>query len=119
MVGAAPGYHRPLPGREVVYEYPDFPYFMGLIAQVGNHWPPASAGLSGVPLAYEWFVFFHIAAAAQVTHVSIPVIALRLAYVPTVLVVACQLLAIGRFVAKASQTAAPRMSALWPATGIR
>ncbi len=73
----------PLPGASVQVEYIDFPYFLGLINQVSQHWPPTLAGLSGVPLPYEWFVFFHMAAASNVTGVSIPVIALRLDYVPT------------------------------------
>jgi hypothetical protein len=96
----------PLPTSTVLPEYPDFPYFLGLIAQIRYHWPPTSAGLSGVALPYEWFVFFHMAAVNQVTGVSIPVIALRLDYVPTVLVVACQLLAVGRFVGRAAWTGA-------------
>jgi hypothetical protein len=56
--------------------------------------------LVGVPLPYEWFVLFHIAAASQVTHVSIPIIALRLDYLPTIVVVACQLLVIGRCIGR-------------------
>lgn len=95
-----------LPTSTVLLEYPDFPYFLGLIAQVTHHWPPTNAGLYGVPLAYEWFVFFHTAAANQVTHVSIPIIALRLDYVPTILVVGCQLLTVGRFVGRAAWTGA-------------
>ncbi len=96
----------PLPSSSVVLEYPDFPYFIGLIAQVMNHWPPTSPGLAGVPLHYEWFVFFHMAAAAQVTHLPIPIIALRLDYVPTIVVVGCQLLAVGRLIGGAAWTGA-------------
>jgi len=95
-----------LPTSSVLIQYPDFPYFMGLIAQIRYHWPPTSAGLSGVALPYEWFVFFHMAAVNQVTGIPIPVIALRLDYVPTVVVVACQLLAVGRFVGRAAWTGA-------------
>jgi hypothetical protein len=90
----------PLPGPSVVVEYPDYPYFISLIAQVMNHWPPTTPGLVGVPLSYEWFVLFHIAAASQVTGVSIPVIGLRLDYIPTVLVVGCQLLVVGRLLSR-------------------
>ncbi|MGA7988071.1 MAG: hypothetical protein WCB51_06695 [Candidatus Dormiibacterota bacterium] len=96
----------PLPTTTAPLEYPDFPYFIGLIAQVSQHWPPTSPGLSGVALPYEWFVFFHMAAISQVMHIPIPVIALRLDYVPTVLVVACQLLAVGRSVGRAAWTGA-------------
>jgi hypothetical protein len=96
----------PLPASTAQLEYPDFPYFIGLIAQVSQHWPPTSPGLSGVALPYEWFVFFHMAAISQVMHISIPVIALRLDYVPTVVVVACQLLAVGRYIGRAAWTGA-------------
>jgi hypothetical protein len=94
----------PLPGRSVPTEYLDFPYFIGLINQVMNHWPPTSPGLYGTPLHYEWFVFFHIAAAAQVTGLPIPTIALRLDYVPTIVVVACQLLVVGRTMGRSAWT---------------
>jgi hypothetical protein len=96
----------PLPGGSVRVEYIDFPYFLGLINQVSSQWPPTLAGLSGVPLPYEWFVFFHMAAASTVTHVSVPVIALRLDYIPTILVIACQLLALGRLFTRAAWTGA-------------
>ena len=90
----------PLPGASVVVEYIDYPYFIGLITQVMNHWPPTTPGLVGVPLSYEWFVLFHIAAASQVTHVPVPVIGLRLDYLPTVTVLATQLLVVGRFIGR-------------------
>jgi hypothetical protein len=90
----------PLPSTSVVVEYPDYPYFISLVGQVMNHWPPTTPGLVGVPLSYEWFVLFHIAAVSQVTHLSIPVVGLRLDYIPTVTVVACQLLVVGRFIAR-------------------
>ena len=96
----------PLPGTSVQVEYIDFPYFLGLINQVSQHWPPTLAGLSGVPLPYEWFVFFHMAAASNVTGVSIPVIALRLDYIPTILVITCELLALGRLLTRAAWTGA-------------
>src|SRR5580700_8687987 len=94
----------PLPGSSVIVEYPDYPYFIGLITQVMNHWPPTTPGLSGVPLAYEWFVLFHIAAASQVTHIPVPIIGLRLDYVPTIVVVGCQLLVVGRYVGRSAWT---------------
>jgi hypothetical protein len=94
----------PLPTSSALVEYPDFPYFLGLITQVRYHWPPTSPGLVGIPLPYEWFVFFHMAAANQVTSVSVPIIALRLDYVPTIVVVGCQLLAVGRFIGRAAWT---------------
>ncbi len=90
----------PLPGASVAQEYPDYPYFIGLITQAMHHWPPNAAGLSGVPLAYEWFVLFHIAAAGQVTHIPISTIGLRLDYIPTIVVVGCQLLAAGRYIGR-------------------
>ena len=90
----------PLPGASVALMYPDYPYFISLIGQVMNHWPTTTPGLVGVSLSYEWFVLFHIAAASQVTHVSIAVIGLRLDYIPTIVVLACQLLVVGRYLGR-------------------
>jgi hypothetical protein len=87
----------PLPGagRSVSY-IPDFVYEMSKTAEALHHWPATNPGLSGVPLPYEWFVFFHMAAVSQVTHLSIPIVALRLDFVPFILVIGCQLLMLGR-----------------------
>jgi hypothetical protein len=95
----------PLPSQTVSVRYdPDYPYFMGLIAEALHHWPADSPGLSGSPLHYEWFVFLHMAAAVQVTHLAISTVALRLDYVPTMVVIACQLLALGRFLGRGAWT---------------
>jgi hypothetical protein len=90
----------PLPGASAALMYSDYPYFISLIGQVMNHWPTTTPGLVGVSLSYEWFVLFHIAAASQVTHVPIAVIGLRLDYIPTIVVLACQLLVLGRYFGK-------------------
>jgi hypothetical protein len=95
----------PLPSAtsSVAYDA-DFPFSIGLIGQVLHHWPTTSPGLSGSPLGYEWFVFFHMAAVAQVTGLAVPTIALRLDYVPTMVVIACQLLVLGRFFGRSAWT---------------
>ncbi|HVC03234.1 MAG TPA: hypothetical protein VND88_01045, partial [Candidatus Acidoferrales bacterium] len=87
----------PLPsaGRSVSY-IPDFVYEMSKTAEALHHWPATNPGLSGVPLPYEWFVSFHMAAVSQVTHLSIPIVALRLDFVPFILIIGCQLLMLGR-----------------------
>ena len=93
----------PLPTSGTSVAYPiDFPFFMGLIGQALHHWPTTSPGLSGVPLHYEWFVFFHMAAVTQVTHLAIPTVALRLDYVPTMVVIGCELLVVGRSLARSA-----------------
>jgi len=91
----------PLPSstKSVAYNV-DFVFFIGLIGQALNHWPLTSPGLAGVPLPYEWFIFLHMAAISQVTHIDIPTIALRLNYVPTMVVLGCQLLALGRSIGR-------------------
>ncbi len=93
----------PLPSLTTpVSYYVDFPNFIGLTAEVRNHWPPTSPGLSGVPLHYQWFVFYQMAAINQVTGVSIPVIALRLDFLPTVLMIGFQLFVVGRFIGRST-----------------
>jgi hypothetical protein len=87
----------PLPSGQTAVAYsPDFVYQMSKTAEVLFHWPPTNPGLAGVPLPYEWFVFFHMAAVSQVTHLGIPIIALRLNFIPTAIVIGCQLLMLGR-----------------------
>jgi hypothetical protein len=91
----------PLPSlTQSVSYYVDFPNFIGLIAEVRNHWPPTSPGLSGVPLHYEWFVFYQMAAINQITNVAIPTIAFRLDFVPTILVIGCELFVVGRYIGR-------------------
>jgi hypothetical protein len=95
----------PLPSTTGSVAYnPDYAYFLGLIAEVAHHWPATSPGLSGEPLHYQWFVFIHMAAISQVTNLAIPTIAFRLDYVPTIVVLGCQLLAVGRFLGKSAWT---------------
>ncbi len=95
----------PLPSTTGSVAYnADYPYFLGLIAEVAHHWPATSPGLSGEPLHYQWFVFIHMAAISQVTNIPIPTIAFRLDYVPTIVVLGCQLLAVGRFLGKSAWT---------------
>lgn len=97
----------PLPSTtHSVSYYVDFPDFIGLIAEVRNHWPATSPGLSGFPLHYEWFVFDHMAATNQVTGVSIPMIAFRLDVFPTILVFGCQLFVMGRYLGRSAWTGA-------------
>ncbi len=84
--------------------FPDFAHFVGLIAEAKNHWPATSPGLSGFPLHYEWFVFDHMAAVSQVTGVDISTIAFRLDFIPTLLVLGCQLMLLGRFIGRSAWT---------------
>jgi hypothetical protein len=100
----------PLPTGQMPVSYsPDFVYQMSKTAEVLFHWPPTNPGLSGVPLPYEWFVFFHMAAVSQVTQLGIPLIAMRLDFVPLIIVVGCQLLMVGRMFAGTATTGAIAM----------
>ena len=95
----------PLPSAQTAVAYsPDFVYQISKTAEVMLHWPPTNPGLSGVALPYEWFVFFHMAAVSQVTHIGIPTIALRLNFIPTAVVVGSLLLLVGRALTGAAWT---------------
>jgi hypothetical protein len=95
----------PLPSMSQSVQYfPDFTHFIGLTAEAKNHWPATSPGLSGFPLHYEWFVFDHMAAISQVTGVGIPTIGFRLDFIPTLLVLGCQLILLGRFIGRSAWT---------------
>ncbi len=94
----------PLPGRAPVSYSPDFVYQMSKTAEVLHHWPPTNPGLSGVPLPYEWFLFLHMAAVSQVTQLAIPVLALRLDFMPLIIVFGCQVLMVATAFAGTSVT---------------
>jgi len=104
----------PLPSGRISVAYsPDFVYQISKTAEVLYHWPPTNPGLSGVPLPYEWFVFFHMAAVSQVTRLGIPIIAMRLDFIPLIAVVGCQLLLLGRAFAGTAATGVIAMAVIF------
>jgi hypothetical protein len=104
----------PLPSlSQPVQYFPDFTDFIGLTAEAKNHWPATSPGLSGFPLHYEWFVFDHMAAVSQVTGVAIPTIGFRLDFVPTMLVLGCQLMLLGRLLGRSAWTGVLAMGVMF------
>ena len=103
----------PLPSQHLSVAYsPDFVYQISKTAEAMYHWPPTNPGLSGVPLPYEWFVFFHMAAISQVTHLGIPIIAMRLDFIPLIVVIGCQLMLVGRAFAGTAATGVVAMAVL-------
>jgi hypothetical protein len=76
----------PLPGSvaSVTY-YADFPFHLGVAAEALHHWPITDPKVSGTPLPYQIFVYMHLASAAQITGLGLPLILLRLD-IPTMVV---------------------------------
>jgi hypothetical protein len=104
----------PLPSSQVSVSYsPDFVYQISKTAEVLYHWPPTNPGLSGVPLPYEWFVFFHMAAVSQVTHLALATIALRLDFLPFLIVIGCELLVVGRALSRKVSTGVVAMAVVF------
>lgn len=76
--------------------YPDLIFNVSLAAELLHHWPFMIPSVAGLPLHYEIFANADMAAIAQVTHIDLATVAMRLQ--PTVLigVVGVQLFALGR-----------------------
>jgi hypothetical protein len=69
----------PLPGTvpSVTY-YADFPFHLGLAADAATHWPMGDPKVSGQPIPYHIFVYWHLAAAHQITGLPLSLLLLRL-----------------------------------------
>lgn len=65
-------------GSQAVIYYVDFPWHMGNIAEIKNHWYPEDPRLAGNPFHYHIFLYVYLAFISFLGHVSIPVIFLRL-----------------------------------------
>ena len=70
----------PLPGSvpAVSYGHDDL-FAVSLAGDALHHWPPGDPHVAGLPFRYHWFAHLHIAAAAQVAHVPLATIVMRLA----------------------------------------
>ncbi len=76
--------------------YPDLIYNLSLASEILHHWPPMNPSVSGVALHYHIFVNIHSAATAQVTHIALASIVLRLEPALLVAVIGLQLFVLGR-----------------------
>ncbi len=69
----------PLPGTVAsVSYYADFPFHLGLAANAATHWPMSDPKVSGQPIPYHIFVYWHLAAAHQITGLPLSLLLLRL-----------------------------------------
>jgi hypothetical protein len=87
----------PLPRSAAsVSYYPDLVFNISLAAEILHHWPLMNPSVSGVGLHYHVFVDVQAAAAAQVTHVALANILLRLQPALLVSAIGLQLFSLGR-----------------------
>jgi hypothetical protein len=74
----------PLPVTTAAYP-PDPIWHLAVASEALHHWPVTNPLVSGTPLPYHLLAHFDMAGAAQVTHIDLPVVVLRLAWVPQLL----------------------------------
>ncbi len=94
----------PLPGlaRSVVY-YVDNVWDISIAAEARHHWPITEPYLAGHSLLHYYYgVFVHMAAINQVTGVALSSTVLRLLPTATIAIVALQLWALGRSLARSN-----------------
>ena len=68
-----------LPTDESTLQYPDLTYHLSLAGEMTHRFPPNLPQVVGEPLHYHWFAHVHMAMAAMIGHIDLPVVALRLA----------------------------------------
>lgn len=89
----------PLPGTEGFYYFPDYPWALSIAADAKHHWPIQDPNVSGQPFPYHYFVHIHLAAASQVTGLSLPLVYFRLFVLPLTVSIVLGLAAAGRSLA--------------------
>lgn len=78
----------------------DWVYLVSRAAEIRNHWPLEDPSLAGTPLSYHYFLMTHVAAAAQVTGLEIPLVLLRLVSVPMGVALLAQAFVLGRLLGR-------------------
>ncbi len=76
--------------------YPDLIFNISLAAEILHHWPFVNPSVAGVPLHYEIFANVDMAATAQITHVELSTIVMRLQPVMLLSLIGTQLFVLGR-----------------------
>lgn len=70
---------NPLPGSgQAIFYYVDYPWHLGNIAEIKNHWYPQDPRLAGQPFHYHIFFYIYTALFASISDISIPVLFFRL-----------------------------------------
>lgn len=88
---------NPLPGHQASVAYsPDLVFAVSLSAEAVHHWPITYPVVAGLPLHYYTGSFMQVAAVKQVTGIDLFTIIMRLFPTTMMLVIALQLLALGR-----------------------
>jgi hypothetical protein len=83
---------NPLPGSVAEAAYSgDTMYLLSIAGEAKHHWPITDPTVSGLPLHYHKFAMIDMAAISRVTGIQLPVLILRLYYVPLLLLLVLQL----------------------------
>jgi len=84
-VAAASFPTTPLPRDVGAVDYhTDTVWFLALAGEAKHHWPITNAIVAGEPLNYHTFAFMDLAAASRVAGIELPVVLMRLAPLPLV-----------------------------------
>ncbi|MGR6835328.1 hypothetical protein [Syntrophomonas erecta] len=72
---------NPLPGAQAAVYHVDYPWHLGNIAEVKNHWYPEDSRLAGNYFHYHVFIYVYLALLSYLTGLDLPVVFFRL-YIP-------------------------------------
>ena len=88
--------HLSLPGTRSVHHHPDFTWHLSLAGDAKHHWPIEDPNVVGYPMPYHWFGHVHLAAASQVTGLSLPLLLFRLYTLPLIVLATIQIVVAGQ-----------------------
>jgi hypothetical protein len=105
----------PLPQTGGDFSYPnDVMFHLSLAAEAKHHWPVMAPNLAGMDLDYHVFAVIDMAAVSQVTGIGLPLVILRLAIVPLIVLLVCGLSLAGSALARHSSSwVGPAAAALY------
>lgn len=87
-------------GRLLHSTHHDWVYLISRAAELKHHWPLEDPSMAGTPLSYHYFLMAHVAAATRVTGLEIPLVLLRLVYVPMAAALLMQAFMLGNLLAR-------------------
>jgi hypothetical protein len=99
---AAVGFSQtPLPRDISATTYQEDTVFtVSVAAEALHHWPVTLPMVAGEPIHYHLFAYLHMAAVSQVTGIDLSVVVMRLYLIPLLLLLALQLVLLGRRVGR-------------------
>ena len=85
-----------LPDAGAFHVHQDYAWHLALAGDAKHHWPIEDPNVVGFAMPYHYFVHVHLAAASQVTGLSLPLLLFRLYTLPIIVLATIQIVVAGQ-----------------------